>query len=470
MIKAKTTSLKSSNKNDLTSVYLKEISAAPLLTHAQEIELSQTIEKSKQVILETMFGIPLTVRTLTEWINKIERQQTDIDEIFDTDDFNEIGIDKLVKQLIIVKSYCDSYLIDKSNLDIKQKLITAFAELPLRNNSIDRIIDQLNDINCDIVTHDGMMLRNAISCGIDRLDFHDRYVGYEGFSWLSSCNEPQWKRFATTYATEINRSIDRINQHAITAGLSVSELRSNIMILRQNQKVRETAVNSIVESNLRLVVSVARKRCADNPAALLDLIQDGNIGLIKAVEKFKWRLGFRFSTYATWWIRQSINHSFSEKTRTVRIPTHVTDSVKRVDSVIRDHIQTTGSNPTDQELSKKLNISVEKTNRIREVLLTQVSIDQQEVDLPDTNSNLAYDTIVSDDITNVVGAALGTLNPREERVLRMRFGIGTLREYTLEEIGNKFKVTRERVRQIEAKALEHLMTPQCLADLQAALD
>jgi RNA polymerase primary sigma factor len=249
--------------------------------------------------------------------------------------------------------------------------------------------------------------------------------------------------------------------------------------LSQQARAKQAAIDVMVTSNLRLVVSVAKKYNHQQNNQILDLIQEGNIGLIKAVEKFKWQLGYRFSTYATWWIRQAIIKAVNEQNKTIRIPSHVMDAIKKINKTIRDHVTNTGHEPTNAEIGKILDMSEDKVARMLRVAKDPISLETPIGDedngtlgayIEDTESENAFDQIARADINQVVADTLANLNPREERVLRMRFGIGTMNEFTLEEIGKKFKVTRERIRQIESKALDRLKNPQRARELLNAIE
>jgi RNA polymerase primary sigma factor len=474
----------STSSADTIKLYLKEVSKNPLLNHAKEIELSQTIENSTKSILDVLFKIPMTATTIKGWLEDIKLSKIQLDDVF----FLEENIDgvevkktmeDLKDQLEAAHKACSVYLSNVNDPANKYNLVTIFNDLPLNSESVNHIIKQLTDISQKLTSCDGAMLRLATSNGIDRTTFLSEYIGHETMEWLEAKSDTKWNKFAEK-KERISKIVDEINSYAKMAGIPLDELRVSIKELRTNTKIKETAVRTMVSSNLRLVVSIAKRYSMNNQQVLLDLIQDGNIGLIKAVEKFKWQLGFRFSTYATWWIRQAVLKSLTDSNKTIRIPSHVLESIKRINQVIASHTEKHGTEPTNEQIGKVLDMSKEKVARMMMVAKDPVSLETPVGDsedganigsyIEDEMSQNAFDVISDSDTVTVVEKALKSLSSKEERVLRMRFGIGTSDEQTLEEIGQKFKVTRERIRQIESKALERLKNPTRLKELGAVVN
>jgi len=462
---------------DPIKIYLRDVGKTPLLNHAREIELSQTIENSKQTIMDTLFAIPLTVLTVRDWISDIESGRKPAVDVFDVElDSDDEVPTEFREQMSRVGTLCQRYLRDTETKGVKTELVEAFNDLPLNATAISQLMKEVQNINSKLSACDGRMLRLAQDCGISREEFINAYVGNEHMRWLDGMKGNKWAKLASKH-NELGSIVGEAQEYADRAGLSVNDLRTAVRILTQQNKVKETAITEMVQSNLRLVVSIAKKYNHHQNNQILDLIQEGNIGLIKAVEKFKWQLGYRFSTYATWWIRQAIIKAVNEGNKTIRIPSHVLDSIKKINKVIRDHVASTGHEPTNQEIGRILDMPEEKVSRILRVAKDPISLETPVGDedgklgnyIEDTESENAFEQIAKADINKVVSEALGELSSREERVLRMRFGIGTMEEYTLEEIGNKFKVTRERVRQIESKALSRLRHPQRAKELQNAI-
>jgi RNA polymerase primary sigma factor len=472
---------KSRDTSDPIRLYLKDVSKNPLLTHAQEIELSKAIVAGKQSIMDTLFAIPLTAKTMNHWISGIASNTRSPSEVFDIElDDDQVINDAFSEQLINMQALCVTYLADPADSGAREALVSAFNDLPLSPVGTDQLIKQVQEINLQMIKLDSEIVKLAVGCGIDRQVFIDRYVGSEHMDWLANEKGKNWQKLISTHGARIQEIKDRVRNLADAAGLPVLQLRTMIRDLGKHSRAKETAVNTMVRSNLRLVVSVAKKynHASNNQHNLMDLVQEGNIGLIKAVEKFKWELGYRFSTYATWWIRQAIFKAAAEHNRTIRIPSHVIDSVKKINRAIKDHVAVHGREPSMTELSAAVGMDELKIARMQRVARDPISLETpvgEDDDgklgnyIEDTESENAFEQIAKYDLNKVVAAALGELSSREERVVRMRFGIGTMEEYTLEEIGQKFNVTRERVRQIEAKALERLRSPSRQKELAAAL-
>lgn len=464
---------------DPIKLYLKDVGKAPLLTHKQEVEISQVIENAKKAITDRLLSIPMAINTIMGWSTAALDNPSDAVEIFDIELENGESITgEFRSQMESVIALCKQYSSNPSDPATREQLADQIANLPLNPASITHIMDKVISANRQLMSVDGGMLRLAEGSGIPRDEWLQRYLSENSLAWLDSMPGKKYLQMRIEHREKIQECSAMIESVANTTGMSMMELRSTVKDLRLNAKIKEDAIQRMVRSNLRLVVSIAKKYNQNNPATLLDLIQEGNIGLIKAVEKFKWQLGYRFSTYATWWIRQAIIKATTEHEKTIRVPGHVLDTIKKINKASRDHVNEHGYEPGDVELARIVGMEPDKVRTIMQVAKDPISLETPVGDddasignyIEDESAVDAIEKINEDDIARVVAEALETLSSREERVIRMRFGIGTMEEHTLEEIGKRFNVTRERVRQIEAKALRRLQTPQRLKELESALD
>ena len=430
---------------DPIKLYLRDVGKAPLLTHKQEIEISQTIETAKQAITDRLLGIPLTIATIQSWIDAAMINGQDAVEVFDIelDSNDEIG-PAFRSQLVNIKLLCEQYQKNTSDTKSRTKLVDQFNELSLNPASLSHLMEQVIAYNKQVVSIDGEMLRLADSCGITREDWLQNYLSSDGLGWVSTVSNKNYAKLTETHGSRMAQITAKMEVIRSETGMSLRELRDTVKDLRVQAKIKEEAIQRMVKSNLRLVVSVAKRYNQNNPATLLDLVQEGNIGLIKAVEKFKWQLGYRFSTYATWWIRQAIIKATTEHSKTIRVPSHVFDAVKKITKAIKDHVAIHGYEPSYEEIGKIIDMDPQKISRMMQVAKDPISLqtpvgDDEESDIStnikDENAVDAIEMINDEDITRVISETLKTLSSREERVIRMRFGIGTMDEHTLEEIG-----------------------------------
>ena len=372
--------------------------------------------------------------------------------------------------------------LEKKYIKIQKEMVSAMKAVHFNSTTIEALMEALYELNKKLLLREGKMLRMATNAGVKREEFISHYLNFNfEKNWIQSLlatKDKNWEKFINRNHIEINKNIEEIREIQSASELPLSEFRRIVGTVQQGERSANRAKKEMIESNLRLVISIAKKY-TNRGLQFLDLIQEGNIGLMKAVDKFEYRRGYKFSTYATWWIRQAITRSIADQARTIRIPVHMIETINKIVRTTRQIMSEIGREPTPNELADRLHMPLDKVKKVLKIAKEPISLetpvgDEEDSSLgdfiEDKNALIPIDAAVKSSLRDTTTRILSSLTPREERVLRMRFGIGMNSDHTLEEVGQQFSVTRERIRQIEAKALRKLKHPTRARKLKTFLD
>ena len=543
VLRKKDTSSKDEGKtleksDDPIRMYLREMGGVELLSREGEIAIAKRIEAGKDVMLNALSQSPITAQQFFEWDQKLQNDDILVREIIDIDtnymDDDETNGSKQKKQddeqsteesgnteedefnptlaameteikpkvldtvKTLTKEYSKLIKYQKEKLDcvlksikfssskeknykkIVEDILNHIKSLQLSPSVLEELVQKHYAENKKIISLEGNLLRLAIESKISRDEFIKFYIGNEINPNLKEFLDTNdvWKKFFQKNKSEFKNIRDRLVEISNKLGISVTDYKKLVSRVQKGEKESRIAKKEMVEANLRLVISIAKKY-TNRGLQFLDLIQEGNIGLMKAVDKFEYRRGYKFSTYATWWIRQAITRSIADQARTIRIPVHMIETINKIVRTQRLILSEFGREATPEELAKKLRMPLEKVRKVLKISKEPVSLEKPVGDeedsslgdfIEDTKALAPLEQAIKSNLSEATTKILSTLTPREERVLRMRFGVGMNTDHTLEEVGLQFSVTRERIRQIEAKALRKLKHPSRSKQLKSFLE
>ena len=524
--------------DDPIRMYLREMGGVELLSREGEIAIAKRIEAGKDVMLNALSQSPITAQQFFDWNSKLQNDEILVREIIDIDtnymedddgnnsnkekkndeeqnsednrndedEFNptlaamETEIKPKVLETVhnLTKEYNKLIKYQKDKLDcvlnskklstskqnnykkIVDNILENIKSLQLSPSVLEELVQKHYIENKKIISLEGNLLRLALDSKISRDEFIKFYLGNEINPKLKEFLDTNevWKKFFQKNKSEFKNIRDRLVEISHKLGISVTEFKKLVSRVQKGEKESRMAKKEMVEANLRLVISIAKKY-TNRGLQFLDLIQEGNIGLMKAVDKFEYRRGYKFSTYATWWIRQAITRSIADQARTIRIPVHMIETINKIVRTQRLILSEFGREATPEELSKKLRMPLEKVRKVLKISKEPVSLEKPVGDeedsslgdfIEDTKALAPLEQAIKSNLSEATTKILSTLTPREERVLRMRFGVGMNTDHTLEEVGLQFSVTRERIRQIEAKALRKLKHPSRSKQLKSFLE